>query len=427
MTQNPIVFTFFLVFTGAAVLATVALAARQSLLVAYIGLGILFGPWGFDLVADSGLVAESAKVGIVFLLFLLGLDLTPQDLVSSLRRTTLVTVGTALLLLVVGVTIGVWAGFTPMESLIVGAALGFSSTIIGLKLLPTTVLHHQRMGEVIISILLLQDLLAIALLLLLEGADAGATPWLRMALLLLTLPGLVIFAGLAARYVLIPLIRRYDTFREYIFLVAIGWCLGMAELAGLLGLSHEIGAFIAGVAMASSPIALYIADSLRPLRDFFLVLFFFGVGVQFNLEMAGDVVTPALLLATAALVLKPAIFRILVGTYRGDTGARLGDRLQAGANERVLATHRRPGAGDGEPQRAAGLQPPIGHGPDLPGLLLSGRPALPDTDRDLRRPAARLAQHRVVPLRLADQRLRLLHHMTGEGLVQDLHEALGLG
>jgi Kef-type K+ transport system membrane component KefB len=312
MTQNPIVFTFFIVFTGAAVLATLALAARQSLLVAYIGLGILFGPWGLDLVADAGVVAESAKVGIVFLLFLLGLDLTPQDLASSLRRTTLVTVGSAVILLLCGGTIALLAGFTPLESLIVGAALGFSSTIIGLKLLPTTVLHHQRMGEVIISILLLQDLLAIALLLLLEGAATGAAPWLRMGLLLLSLPGLVIFAGLAARYVLIPLIRRYDTFREYIFLVTVGWCLGMAELAGLLGLSHEIGAFIAGVAMASSPIALYIADRLRPLRDFFLVLFFFGVGVEFNLTMAADVVAPALLLAAVALALKPAIFRLLL-------------------------------------------------------------------------------------------------------------------
>lgn len=321
MIQNPIVFTFFLVFTGAAVLATAALAARQSLLVAYIGLGILFGPWGLGLVADARLVSESAQVGIMFLLFLLGLDLTPQDLARSLRRTTLVTLGSALLLLIIGGTIGLLAGFTPLESLILGGALGFSSTIIGLKLLPTTVLHHQRMGEVIISILLLQDLLAIALLLLLQGAGTGATPWIKIALLMLTLPGLAIFAGLTARYVLIPLIRRYDTFREYIFLIAIGWCLGMAELGGVLGLSHEIGAFIAGVAMASSPIALYIAESLRPLRDFFLVLFFFGVGVQFNLAMAPDVLVPALLLATAALLLKPAIFRLLL-VRTGEPSAR---------------------------------------------------------------------------------------------------------
>jgi Kef-type K+ transport system membrane component KefB len=108
------------------------------------------------------------------------------------------------------------------------------------------------------------------------------------------------------------LIRRYDTVREYVFLVAIGWCLGMAELAGLLGLSHEIGAFIAGVSLASSPIALYIAESLRPLRDFFLVLFFFGVGVEFNLAMAADVLVPALLFAASALALKPVVFRLLL-------------------------------------------------------------------------------------------------------------------
>ena len=321
MTQNPIVFTFFLVFTGAAILATAALAARQSLLVAYIGLGILFGPWGLALVGDATLVSQSAEVGIMFLLFLLGLDLTPQDLTRSLRRTTLVTLGSAAVLLVIGGAIGLLAGFTPIEALVVGAAMGFSSTIIGLKLLPTTVLHHQRMGEIIISILLLQDLLAIALLLLLKGLGTGTTPWLQIALLLLTLPGLALFAGLAARFVLIPLIRRYDRFREYIFLIAIGWCLGMAELAGMLGLSHEIGAFIAGVAMASSPIAQYIAESLRPLRDFFLVLFFFGVGVQFNLGMATDVLTPALLLAAAALAIKPWIFRLFL-VHTGESGAR---------------------------------------------------------------------------------------------------------
>jgi Kef-type K+ transport system membrane component KefB len=321
MSQHPIVFTFFLVFTGAAILATLALAARQSLLVAYIGLGILLGPWGLNLVADAAPVSESAHVGIMFLLFLLGLDLTPQDLAQSLRKTTLVTAGSALLMLVAGGAIGLALGFSALESLIVGAAMGFSSTIIGLKLLPTTVLHHQRMGESIISILLLQDLAAIALLLLLKGAANGAAPWIDMALLLLALPGLALFSWGVSHFLLIPLIRRWDTFREYVFLIAIGWCLGMAELARALGLSHEIGAFIAGVGLAASPIALYIAESLRPLRDFFLVLFFFGVGVQFNLAMAPDVLVPALLLALAALALKPAVFRWLL-VLTGEASAR---------------------------------------------------------------------------------------------------------
>ena len=79
---------------------------------------------------------------------------------------------------------------------------------------------------------------------------------------------------------------------------AIGWCLGVSELAVLLGLSHEIGAFIAGVALATSPIALCIADSLKPLRDFFLVLFFFSLGAGFDLKVLMEVLLPALVLAS---------------------------------------------------------------------------------------------------------------------------------
>jgi Kef-type K+ transport system membrane component KefB len=323
MPQDPIVYTIFLVFSGAAVLATLALVARQALLVAYIVLGGLFGPWGLGLVHDSQIVSEIADIGIMFLLFLLGLDLNPGDLMRSLRRTTLVTVGSSLVFAGVGAIIALAVGLSPMEALVLGGAMTFSSTIIGIKLLPTTVLHHQRVGEIIISILLLQDLFAIVMLLLIQSAAAGEEPWTEVALLVLTLPGLVVFAWAGARFVLIPLIRRWDTFREYIFLVAIGWCLGMAELAWLLGLSHEIGAFIAGVALATSPIALFIADSLRPLRDFFLVLFFFSVGARFDLTMLGDVLLPAVLAAAVTMVLKPLVFGVLL--------ARTGESRQRSA------------------------------------------------------------------------------------------------
>ena len=317
MNQDPIVYTIFLVFTGAAVLATLALAARQSLLLAYIALGVLFGPSGFGLLEDAEITSEIAHIGIMFLLFLLGLDLHPQDLLQSVRRTTLVTLGSSLIFAASGLSIGLAMGFSFLESLVLGGAMTFSSTIIGLKLLPTTVLHHQRMGEIIISILLLQDLIAIAMLLLLRGAATGDEPWAQVALMLMMLPALSLFAWACSRFVLIPLIRRFDTIREYVFLLAIGWCMGMAELGGVLGLSHEIGAFIAGVALASSPIAIYIADSLRPLRDFFLVLFFFSIGVQFDLGMLSDVLLPAALAAAAALALKPFVFRRLL-TRIGD-------------------------------------------------------------------------------------------------------------
>ncbi len=329
MTEDPIIYTIFLVFTGAAVLATLALAARQPLLLAYILLGVLFGPSGLGLLEDAEIASEIAHIGIMFLLFLLGLDLHPQDLLQSVRRTTLVTFGSSLIFAAAGLGLGLTLGFSMLESVVLGGTMTLSSTIIGLKLLPTTVLHHQRMGEIIISILLLQDLIAIAMLLLLRGAAAGEQPWAEVALMLLMLPTLAVIGGLCARFALIPLIKRFDTIREYVFLLAIGWCMGMAELASLFGLSHEIGAFIAGVALASSPIAIYIADSLRPLRDFFLVLFFFSIGIQLDLGMLADVLVPAALVAVAALTFKPMVFRFLL-TITGEgpkSALEIGQRL----------------------------------------------------------------------------------------------------
>jgi Kef-type K+ transport system membrane component KefB len=312
MQQDPIVFTIFLVFSGAALFATVALYARQSLLVAYIVLGALLGPSAFGLVSDPELIRSISEFGIMFLLFLLGLNLQPQELWRMVSKTTQVTVLSSLAFFAVGFAVALVFGFAVGEALLVGGAATFSSTIVGLKLLPTTILHHQRTGEVIISILLLQDLLAIVLLLVVQGVSQGSMQLFDVAKLLVALPALIGFAWIAERYILIRLIRKFDKIQEYIFLMTIGWCLGMAELAGLLGLSAEIGAFIAGVVLASSPIALFIAESLKPLRDFFLVLFFFSLGAGFDIGVIDEVILPALVLAGALMLLKPPVFRYLL-------------------------------------------------------------------------------------------------------------------
>lgn len=313
MDTHSIGFTIFLVFTGAALFATLALFARQSLLVAYIVLGMLLGPWGLGLVDDPDLVRDISEFGIVFLLFLLGLNLQPQDLLNMVRKTTVVTLASSLVFAAVGFGVSKLSGFGWMESLLVGGAVTFSSTIIGLKLLPTTILHHQRTGEVIISILLLQDLLAIMLLLMVQGSNTGDNlSAFNLVRPMLSLPLLGLIAWALDRYLLLPLIRRFDRIQEYVFLMTIGWCLGMAELGHVMGLSAEIGAFIAGVTLASSPVSLFISESLKPLRDFFLILFFFSLGAGFDLGMMGVIVLPAALLAGLLILIKPIAFRVLL-------------------------------------------------------------------------------------------------------------------
>ena len=346
MHSDSVVYTIFLIFSGAAVLATVALYARQAMLVAYIVVGIALGPSGIGLVRDSNLTDQIAHIGIMFLLFLLGLNMYPQKLITLVKQTTLITGVSSLIFAILGAGLGWLLGFTWLENLIIGAALMFSSTIIGLKLLPTTVLHHRHTGEIIISILLLQDLIAIVILLILEARGQDDLPWVEMVILVLSLPGLILFAYLFARFVLIKLIAKFDKIQEYMFLVAIGWCLGMAELAATVGLSHEVGAFIAGVSIATSRICDFIADNLRPLRDFFLVIFFFGLGASFNLDILMEVLLPSCAVAIMVLVVKPPIFRFLLQksgeapNISTEVGYRLGQISEFSLLIAVLALER---------------------------------------------------------------------------------------
>lgn len=313
MHDNSVFYMIFIIYAGAALLSTFVLYTRQSLLVAYILLGAALGPWGFKLISDVTVVQEVGDMGIVFLLFLLGLHLQPQNLFHMLKKVTWIALVSSILFAVTGFLVGRWFGLSTLESWILGAAMMFSSTIIGLKLLPTTILHHQHTGEVMISVLLMQDLIAIVVLILLHGSKInGVFSWNDLMLVCLALPFLIAIAFLVEKYVLVKLLARFDRTQEYVFLLSIGWCLGMSVFAKKLGLSEDIGAFVAGVALAASPISLFIAESLKPLRDFFLVLFFFSIGATFNFDYAGQVVIPAVILAMLILFFKPLCFRVLL-------------------------------------------------------------------------------------------------------------------
>ncbi len=330
MQESSIEFSIFLIFTGAAVIATLALYARQAMIVAYILLGLLMGPFGLGYIDDPQLISDISTIGIIFLLYLLGLDLLPQQLWNMLREALVVTLLSSAAFCLIGFSVGYLFGYELLQALLIGSVMMFSSTIIGLKLLPTTTLHHKHTGQIIISVLLIQDLVAIVILLLLQGYGKGGDLTISIIGQLLYLPVLVILSYVLERFVIIKLLMRFDQIHEYIFLLAIGWCLGIAELAHFVGLSHEIGAFVAGITLASSPIALFIAERLRPLRDFFLIIFFFSLGAGFNMSVVDEIILPAVILAVTALILKPLVIGWLLqmeGEKKSvsyETGFRLG-------------------------------------------------------------------------------------------------------
>lgn len=312
MDNGSLVFSFFLIFSGAALLATIALYTRQPLLVAYIVLGALLGPYGLQWIGDTRLLSDISHIGIIFLLFLLGLDMQPSHLVGMLSKSAVIGIASSIIFAAMGYFIAIAFDFSTLEAIIIGSAMMFSSTIIGIKLLPTTVLHHRHTGELVVSILLLQDVIAIIVLLFLYSHQQQDSSGVQLAIALAALPILILVAWLAVKFIILPIMQQFDRIHEYLFLVAIGWCLGLAELSNYVGLSAEIGAFIAGITIATSPIAQYIAISLKPLRDFFLILFFFSVGASFNLSLLDEVIIPALILSIVALILKPWVFRYLL-------------------------------------------------------------------------------------------------------------------
>ncbi len=303
-------FAFFLVFGGAAIIASLSLFARQPLIMAYVLTGLVAGPHVLNMVPQVAALEDISHIGIAFLLFLLGLDMQPQSLFSAFTRTGFVVLLSSLVFAAAGAAVGFLFGFPAQESVLIGLMSMFSSTIIGIKLLPITVLHHRRSGELMVGLLLWQDLLAILVLL---ALPVGSLRLADLGALIGGLPLLIGFAWLCVRFLLLPLLRRFDKFHEYIFLLAIGWCLGMSEGAAFLGLPFEVGALVAGVSLAYNPISQYIAINLKPLRDFFLVLFFFLLGARFNLSVLGEILLPALALAVLMLGLKPLVFRLLLG------------------------------------------------------------------------------------------------------------------
>ena len=205
MQENTLVFSIFLIFSGSALLATVALWARQSLLAAYIIIGIILGPWGLKWVTDAYVIHQVSDVGIVFLLFLLGLHLEPKRLWLMLKNVISIGVLSSFLFFSIGFLLAkLWGGYSFSECMIIGAAMMFSSTIIGLKMMPPTALHHHPVGEMMIGLLLFQDLLAILLLLILNIAGLGTFHMQDVTMISIGFPVIIILAFLLEQWFLMP-------------------------------------------------------------------------------------------------------------------------------------------------------------------------------------------------------------------------------
>jgi Kef-type K+ transport system membrane component KefB len=307
MNIEGIIFELSVIIVGAATLGTLFLYVKQPILIAYITIGFLVGPHVFGIIKNVAQIENISHLGIILLLFLVGLNLQPLKLLHLFRKTIFLTLGTSMVFGGMSFVFAIFLQFDIYNSLLFGAAMMFSSTVISLKLVPTTTLHHKRTGEIMTGTLLLQDMLAILVILFVTGKknDYVLMTFGILALKLLTL-SFMAFVGV--RYIVVPLFRKFDVVQEYTFVATLGWCLFWAEVAQILGLSYEIGAFVAGLSIASCRAALVIAEHLKPLREFFLILFFFGVGAGLNFGLDLWLIFSAVVFGVILVFFKASVF-----------------------------------------------------------------------------------------------------------------------
>jgi len=308
-------FDIGIVVVFSALLAWVALFFRQPIIIAYIFCGILIGPWGLSLVKQVDFVDRIAHIGIPLLLFLAGLDLKPRHFAELLKNSWWQTLGSCFLVALISSLFAFIWGFDVIDSLFLGQALMFSSTILVVKLLPTTTLHQKMMGAFCIAILIAQDVLAVGVLMMITSTAAvGASQIFFLAFKGVLLLGVAL---LVEQFFVRRMMEYCDQFHETLYLLSLAWCMGVAMLAKELGFSYEVGAFIAGMTLARSPIALFLAQGLKFFRDFFLVLFFFVLGARLDLFLTVRLLWPAVLLGIFLVIVKPLVFSSLFQFSRG--------------------------------------------------------------------------------------------------------------
>jgi len=309
MNLDTIIFELSVMIVGVAVLGTLFLFAKQPFVIAYIALGIAIGPNGLAVFRRTDHIEHISRFGVILMLFLIGLNLQPARFVKLFQRTSLLTFATSLLFGGMSFLCALVLRFDMHSALLLGAAMMFSSTVVGLKLIPTTTLHHKRTVELMTSVLLLQDMLAILVILFITGEKSDHV-LVTFAMLTGKFTLLCLLSFVGVRIVMIPLLAKFDVVQEYTFVASLAWCLLWAEAAHVSGLSYEMGAFVAGLSIASSKVALVIAEHLKPLREFFLILFFFAVGARLDLRLDPRLLFSAIIFGTLLVPLKACVFRI---------------------------------------------------------------------------------------------------------------------
>lgn len=272
---------FALIILAATIFGFIAKKTKQPTVIAYIVTGMVLGPVGFSLVGETEFTKLLSELGLVFLLFLIGLEINLDEIREILRPTTLIAVSQMILTALIGFSTAIILGLTTVESLFVGATAMFSSTALVVKMLTDKDEGSSLPERLDIGILLIQDIVVILLLAMITANATGINALaFRMAEVFLMIGLIATISYASSQYFLPRLFKEISDNKHAFFIHGVAWAFLFITAAQYLNLSMEIGAFFAGLSIAQLPYSRELQERVRPLTDLFMAVFFINFGLN---------------------------------------------------------------------------------------------------------------------------------------------------
>lgn len=309
---DPLFVEFTAILLIATVVSIIMRALRQPQIIGYIVTGVIVSPFVFNVVKSHDMISFLSEIGVSLLLFIVGIHLSPREARQVGGVSILVGLAQVVLTTAIGTGIAMLLGLSLVPALYLGVGLSFSSTIIVLKLLSdrgeTDTLH----GRLAIGVLLTQDLIAIIALLVVSSLSSGEALRIVIGWTLLKI-GIIVGGMIAFATWIMPLLDRIlGKSHEILFIFSVSWMFALGALLSSLGFSIEVGALIAGVTLSASAHRHEISARMKPLRDFFIILFFILIGTYIDLALVMQNLAVILALTAFVLIGNPAIVTLVL-------------------------------------------------------------------------------------------------------------------
>lgn len=313
--EYSFLFEFGLILVIATLLGIIAKILKQPLILAYLIAGILIGPFVLGLVKNMDVIRSFSTIGIVLLLFLVGLELNPRRLLEIGIPAIIIGLAQVTISGLIYYLIGIKSGFSSVSMIYIAIALTFSSTAIIVTILSNKKDLENFHGKILVGILLVQDFIAVVMLTILSGLKIeNATTLLHSPLLTIIFKAIILFTFvfLVAKYIIPTLFSIISRSYELLFITSIAWCFLLAIISQSLGFSAEIGAFLAGIALAPLPYNNQLISKTKPLRDFFLMIFFINLGSNLIFDQIQHTILISLPFILAILIINPLIVMVIM-------------------------------------------------------------------------------------------------------------------